>query len=123
MPKTERQVESNDIHGNITTTNNNTTIGKALNRRASRYEVASSPFAGRIGGNQEFVVTDQDHDASEVLKKLPDAVRSLSYQPIKCSHAAADQMVGALGVAPTFVQPSRLPCERYLANAYHRMLG
>lgn len=67
MSKTERQVESNA--GDRST---------AMDGQLSRleYAVASSPFAGRIGGNQEFVVTDQDDDASEVLKKLPDAVGS-----------------------------------------------
>ena len=32
--------------------------------------VASAPFAGRIGGNQEFVVSNDD----SILKKQPDAV-------------------------------------------------
>lgn len=65
--KTERQVESN-------TGNDDTTCDGQRSRLD--YAVASSPFAGRIGGNQEFVVTTSDDDASEVLKKLPDAVRT-----------------------------------------------
>ena len=44
-------------------------------RRKSSHAVAQSPFAGRIGGNQEFVLSRDDEAAEEVLKKLPDAVR------------------------------------------------
>lgn len=66
MPKTERQVEANAA-----------AHAAAMDDARARldYAVASSPFAGRIGGNQEFVVTGRDDDANEVLKKLPDAVR------------------------------------------------
>jgi hypothetical protein len=39
-------------------------------RRRARQIVASSPFAGRIGGNQEFVASGDD----SILKKQPDAV-------------------------------------------------
>lgn len=66
MSKTERQMESNMA------TSTSTTDGR---HPQLDYTVASSPFAGRVGGNQDFVVTSQDDDASEVLKKLPDAVR------------------------------------------------
>lgn len=65
MLKTERQVESN-ADGN--------TINMTAQHSRLDYAVSSSPFAGRIGGNQEFVVTSEDEDASELLKKLPDAV-------------------------------------------------
>lgn len=39
-------------------------------RLRQRYQVASKPFAGRIGGNQEFVASPD----SEELQKQPDAV-------------------------------------------------
>lgn len=39
-------------------------------RGRARQAVASAPFAGRIGGNQEFVASDDD----SILKKQPDAV-------------------------------------------------
>ena len=39
-------------------------------KRQVQQSVATSPFAGRIGGNQEFVVSE---DAS-ILKRQPDAV-------------------------------------------------
>ena len=42
--------------------------------RARRHTVAEAPFAGRIGGNQEFVVHPDDEDSKELLKKQPDAV-------------------------------------------------
>ncbi len=38
--------------------------------QAKSREVASTPFAGRIGGNQEFIASRDD----ERLKKQPDAV-------------------------------------------------
>ena len=38
-------------------------------RRASATDVSDHAFAGRIGGNQEFIASDED-----LLKKQPDAV-------------------------------------------------
>lgn len=72
MLKTERQMESNV----------DSPMANTLDRQQTRprFEVSSSPFAGRIGGNQEFVVTSEDDDASEVLKKLPDAVSTLRHE-------------------------------------------
>lgn len=40
-------------------------------------DVRIPPFAGRIGGNQEFVASGDDED---ILKKQPDAVRKLTSQ-------------------------------------------
>ena len=61
MSKQERSTEdvpsSNDDHG-------------FYGQSKLRLEVASSPFAGRIGGNQEFVAPHDD----ERLKKQRDAV-------------------------------------------------
>jgi hypothetical protein len=61
MSKQERATEdvpsSNDDHG-------------LYGHPKLRLEVASSPFAGRIGGNQEFVASHDD----ERLKTQPDAV-------------------------------------------------
>lgn len=45
----------------------------ARDRRATA--VSELPFAGRIGGNQEFTVSDDSEKTREILKKQPDAVR------------------------------------------------
>ena len=42
--------------------------------------VSSRPFAGRIGGNQEFVAAPGDEKAEEILKQQPDAAPLLSIQ-------------------------------------------
>lgn len=70
MLKTERNVESNT---------EDSAAAMVAQRSRLDYAVSSSPFAGRIGGNQEFVVTSDDDDASEVLKKLPDAVSTVPF--------------------------------------------
>jgi hypothetical protein len=38
----------------------------------------SAPFAGRLGGNQEFVVDRSDPQNEELLKKVPDAAPNLT---------------------------------------------
>lgn len=38
-----------------------------------RRTAANTAFAGRIGGNQEFTVSQDDTEAEEVLKQQPDA--------------------------------------------------
>lgn len=43
-------------------------------RRRKRNAVANTPFAGRIGGNQAFVATDDSEETEEILRKQPDAV-------------------------------------------------
>ena len=48
-------------------------LGQALSRH--RHSIASAPFAGRIGGNQEFIATGDDEATEEILKRQPDAVR------------------------------------------------
>lgn len=69
MAKTEGQGESNN--------QNNDIVSLDGNLRGSRINssVTSSGFAGRIGGNQEYIIDSQDDDARELLKKQPDAVR------------------------------------------------
>jgi hypothetical protein len=51
-------------------------------RSRKRQDVATRPFAGRIGGNQEFVVHSDSDDADEILKKQPDAVGTVQIRPI-----------------------------------------
>lgn len=50
----------------------------AFGRSRARLQnaVASAPFAGRIGGNQEFIADPDDEESQELLKKQPDAVGS-----------------------------------------------
>ena len=55
-------------------TNDPTAIGVPTQLR-QRKNVSSAPFAGRVGGNQEFTVTSDDDKAEAILKKQPDAVR------------------------------------------------
>lgn len=66
MAKIDREMESGTF-----TNDNDSPMEQS---RRLNYAVASAPFAGRIGGNQEFVVSSRDDDAGDVLKKLPDAV-------------------------------------------------
>lgn len=47
-------------------------LRESLRRRSAA--VRQTPFAGRIGGNQEFVADGDDEDTEELLKKQPDAV-------------------------------------------------
>ena len=47
-------------------------------RARARQTINSRPFAGRIGGNQEFIASAGDE---EILKKQPDAVGSKSRDP------------------------------------------
>ncbi|KAJ9610556.1 hypothetical protein H2200_005333 [Cladophialophora chaetospira] len=48
----------------------------ALSRR--RRGTLSTPFAGRLGGNQEFTLDRSDPDNEELLKKMPDAAPNLT---------------------------------------------
>jgi hypothetical protein len=36
--------------------------------------ISEKPFAGRIGGNQEFTVSNESEEGRNVLEKQPDAV-------------------------------------------------
>jgi hypothetical protein len=38
-----------------------------------KYEASSIPFAGRLGGNQEFVLDRDDPDNASILQTVPDA--------------------------------------------------
>ena len=48
-------------------------LQSALNPVRHRRRIAEIPFAGRIGGNQEFTVSQDSSDAESVLEKQPDA--------------------------------------------------
>ena len=56
---------------------------RALNVRNRRMHVRpkvlgtirQAPFAGRIGGNQEFVALGDDEESEAILRRQPDAVR------------------------------------------------
>lgn len=39
-----------------------------------RGSIRQAPFAGRIGGNQEFIAIGDDEESEAILKKQPDAV-------------------------------------------------
>jgi hypothetical protein len=43
-------------------------------RRRVKPSVTAAPFAGRLGGNQDFIADKHDEDAKRLLKKHPDAV-------------------------------------------------
>lgn len=47
----------------------------AFARARQATAVSELPFAGRIGGNQEFTVSDDSEKSREILEKQPDAVR------------------------------------------------
>jgi glycerol uptake facilitator-like aquaporin len=54
-----------------------------LRQRKSRIDrapsIATRPFAGRIGGNQEFTVSPDDSDFQSVVTKQPDAAASFTW--------------------------------------------
>lgn len=56
----------------------------AFARLRPQASVSETPFAGRIGGNQEFTVSEDNEKAREILKKQPDAVRSSCILMICC---------------------------------------
>ena len=47
-------------------------------RRHTIAAVSELPFAGRIGGNQEFTVSEDSEKGREILRRQPDAVSSYS---------------------------------------------
>lgn len=95
MEKTDREVES----GTPTDNHDNEIPFHTERTPLLDYTVASSPFAGRIGGNQEFVISSRDHDAGEVLKKLPDAVGRFCGLNVACNERETDQRTGTFGLA------------------------
>lgn len=45
-----------------------------------RPSVASRPFAGRIGGNQEFTLSPSDSEYHEIVSKVPDATPTFTWR-------------------------------------------
>jgi glycerol uptake facilitator-like aquaporin len=45
-------------------------------------DLTSRPFAGRLGGNQEFILNPKDHDNQAALKRVPDASPFISLREI-----------------------------------------
>jgi glycerol uptake facilitator-like aquaporin len=45
-------------------------------------DVTSQPFAGRLGGNQEFILDPKNVDNEQTLKRIPDASPFISLQEI-----------------------------------------
>ena len=82
-PSKEQQemTRERETDGEKALTGNNIT---SFRRRVTghRDAVASAPFAGRIGGNQEFIAIGDDEATEEILKKQPDAVRRRSCSQI-----------------------------------------
>jgi hypothetical protein len=46
--------------------------------RSTTSRLYSAPFAGRLGGNQEFTLDRSDPQNEELLKKVPDAAPNLT---------------------------------------------
>lgn len=58
-----------------------TTTAKQPNLACRRRKgTISAPFAGRIGGNQEFTLDRSDPNNEELLKKVPDAAPNLTLE-------------------------------------------
>ncbi|KAH8693240.1 aquaporin-like protein [Talaromyces proteolyticus] len=51
----------------------------AIRRHTNSSTSVQTPFAGRIGANQEFTVDKDDSEYAELLKNVPDAASSLSW--------------------------------------------
>ena len=52
----------------------------ALEREDHRERIAYRPFAGRLGGNQDFAVSERDPDAQKILEQTPDAGLFLTWR-------------------------------------------
>src|SRR5438128_1745526 len=59
-------------------------------QREHRLSVASRPFAGRIGGNQEFTLDPCDTSFTSTLEKLPDAGSIFTWKQSFSFRAFAD---------------------------------
>ncbi|OAP63447.1 hypothetical protein AYL99_02674 [Fonsecaea erecta] len=65
----------------MSTTNTRQTVNtSSLAVRRRRAGSLSAPFAGRLGGNQEFTLDRADPQNEELLKKVPDAAPNLTLQ-------------------------------------------
>lgn len=57
---------------------------EGIHQRKSRTDhvplVASRPFVGRIGGNQEFTISPSDSSNRELIAKVPDAAATFSWK-------------------------------------------
>ena len=82
--------------------------------RPSATSVSDHAFAGRIGGNQEFVASDED-----LLKKQPDAVCCLKSGYL----SRLTTSLGSHLPPQRLSQPSRLPQRRAMAYGHDRGLG
>jgi glycerol uptake facilitator-like aquaporin len=51
-------------------------------RRHTMADVTSQPFAGRLGGNQEFILDPKNVDNEQTLKRIPDASPFISVEEI-----------------------------------------
>lgn len=67
---------------------------QGLRRRKSRdtrqNSLLSTPFAGRIGGNQEFTVSSSDSDFESVVSKQPDAAARFTWAQSFSLHGFTD---------------------------------
>ncbi|EXJ74292.1 uncharacterized protein A1O5_02588 [Cladophialophora psammophila CBS 110553] len=61
-----------------TTATQQTLSTNSIAARRRRAGSLSAPFAGRLGGNQEFTVDRSDPQNEELLKKVPDAAPNLT---------------------------------------------
>jgi hypothetical protein len=69
----------------------NPTTPSSLRRRHHRApSVSSRPFAGRIGGNQEFTLAPDDASFSDVVERVPDAAATFSWRESVRLEAFAD---------------------------------
>jgi hypothetical protein len=55
-------------------------LRQRMTRTDRRPSVASRPFAGRIGGNQEFTLSPEDVSFPSIVSKVPDAAPAFSWQ-------------------------------------------
>lgn len=53
--------------------------GRALSLPAQPPIVNSQPFAGRIGGNQQFIISPSDPRYEDIVSKVPDAAPATSW--------------------------------------------
>jgi hypothetical protein len=65
-------------------------IRQRKSKKDGTLSIASRPFAGRIGGNQEFTVSPNDSDFHSVISKQPDAAAEFTWAQSLGLHGFVD---------------------------------
>jgi hypothetical protein len=85
-------------------------------------KVANTAFAGRIGGNQEFVALNENEESQALLEKQPDAVSCDVYAE-PCLGWLLTAVVGPSMQYRRITRPEKLSVIGPMEDVHHRGLG